>query len=154
MEIAYFNQTSDKTWDQFLVDFEHISSCAFALLNLGDEAEFSVVITKNHEMRELNSRYRNIDASTDVITFALQDELTVDEKQFDEIAQNLGDIFINETAVVNQAEEYGHSIRREICFLFTHGLLHLLGYDHLSLEDEKTMFSLQDEILEGYVSRV
>ena len=154
MEIAYFNHTSDNNWDQFLVDFEHISSCAFALLNLAEAAEFSVVITKNNEMRELNLRYRNIDASTDVITFALHDELTADEKQFEEITQNLGDIFINEVAVVKQAKEYGHSIRREICFLFTHGLLHLLGYDHLSQEDERTMFALQDEILEGYISRV
>lgn len=65
----------------------------------------------------------------------------------------LGDIFINVQAVKTQAEEYGHSQHREVCFLFTHGLLHLLGYDHMEEADEKVMFSLQDEILDELVKR-
>ena len=153
MEISYFNQTNDPIWDQFLTDFEHISKCAFSLLNISDEIEFSVVIIDEVEMRQLNHKYRNIDSTTDVITFALHDEMTDDESQFEEIKQNLGDIFINAKAVISQAKEYEHSSKREICFLFTHGLLHLLGYDHLSSDDEKIMFALQDEILEGYVPR-
>jgi probable rRNA maturation factor len=65
----------------------------------------------------------------------------------------LGDIFINIQAIVDQASEYGHSMRREVCFLFTHGLLHLLGYDHMCEEDEKQMFALQDVILDDIVPK-
>lgn len=65
----------------------------------------------------------------------------------------LGDIFINVQAVVDQAAEYGHSLRREVCFLFTHGLLHLLGYDHMEKDDEKIMFALQDVILDAIVPK-
>ena len=65
----------------------------------------------------------------------------------------LGDIFINVEAIRNQAKEYGHSIRREACFLFCHGLLHLMGYDHMTSEEEKEMFSLQDVILDEVVRR-
>ena len=61
--------------------------------------------------------------------------------------RELGDIFISVDHAKSQAEEYGHSLRREMCFLFTHGLLHLLGYDHMKEEDEKVMFTLQKEIL-------
>ena len=62
--------------------------------------------------------------------------------------RSLGDIFISYDHAVSQAEEYGHSLKREMCFLFTHGLLHLLGYDHMQEDEEKEMFALQKEILE------
>ena len=61
----------------------------------------------------------------------------------------LGDILISYETMLRQADDYGHSIEREMCFLFTHGLLHLLGYDHMEKDDEKEMFALQNEILEG-----
>ena len=62
----------------------------------------------------------------------------------------LGDIYICLPIAREQAEEYNHSLKRELCFLITHGILHLLGYDHLKIEDEKRMFSLQEELLSGY----
>ena len=62
-------------------------------------------------------------------------------------SRELGDIIINLDRVISQAKEYGHSEKREICFLFTHGLLHLLGYDHMDKDDEKEMFALQEKIL-------
>ena len=92
-----------------------------------------------------------MDRPTDVISFALQDDL--DDAFVEEDLYELGDIFINVDAIRQQAKEYGHSIRREACFLFCHGLLHLMGYDHMNAEDEKEMFALQDVILDEMVSR-
>ena len=103
-------------------------------------------------IQEINRDYRSIDKPTDVISFALKDS-EEDYMISEEIDEELGDIFINVEAVRNQAQEYGHSIRREVCFLFTHGLLHLLGYDHMQSEDEKIMFALQDVILNDLVPK-
>ena len=75
-------------------------------------------------------------------------DMLIEEDQYE-----LGDIFINVQAIRDQAKAYGHSIRREACFLFCHGLLHLMGYDHMKEEDEKVMFALQDEILDELVQR-
>ncbi|MGN1276312.1 MAG: rRNA maturation RNase YbeY, partial [Floccifex sp.] len=102
-------------------------------------------------IHEINRDYRNIDRSTDVISFALQDEM--EEFEIEEVEEELGDIFINVQAIRDQAQEYGHSLRREACFLFCHGILHLLGFDHMCIEDEKEMFALQDLILDDIVKR-
>ena len=101
-----------------------------------------------NQIHEINRDYRNIDRPTDVISFALKD--SEDEFYIDELDLELGDIFINYEAVIHQAKEYGHSELREISFLCTHGLLHLLGYDHMNETDEKEMFDLQDVILDGF----
>ena len=154
MEIVYVNKTENSSWDSFYADFENISGIASTKLSINDESELSVILVDDKTIQDINRDYRSIDAVTDVITFALQDELTEIETQFKEIEMSLGDIFICVDAVERQAKEYGHSLKREICFLFTHGLLHLLGYNHMNEEDEKSMFALQDEILEGFVPRV
>ena len=103
------------------------------------------------QIHEINRDYRNVDRPTDVISFAIQDDMSdmwIEEDQYE-----LGDIFINVQTIRDQAKAYGHSIRREACFLFCHGLLHLMGYDHMQEEDEKVMFALQDEILDELVQR-
>ena len=94
-------------------------------------------------MREMNYQYRNIDNTTDVLSFALNDS----EDNFDEQINVLGDIFISIPRMKKQAVEYGHSEKRELSFLTIHGLLHLLGYDHMNKDDEEVMFSLQEEVL-------
>ena len=99
------------------------------------------------KLQNFNKTYRNIDRPTDVISFAFldSDELV----QIKGVPTLLGDIYICKEIAIKQKEEYGHSLRRELAFLFTHGLLHLFGYDHVnSIEEEKEMFSLQDEILD------
>lgn len=107
---------------------------------------FNVIIINNQEIHKLNKNYRNIDRPTDVITFALED--------FDDVIKlsirMLGDIYISYDKVISQANEYNHSKTRELCFLAIHGLLHLLGYDHMNKEEEKIMFSLQKELLDSY----
>ena len=108
----------------------------------------SVSFVDNAFIHELNRDYRKIDRPTDVISFAFLDG---EEDRQDQLNGKgivcLGDIYISIDKAKEQAEEYGHSLNRELSFLFVHGLLHLLGYDHMTPEDEKVMFALQDEIL-------
>lgn len=103
----------------------------------------SIVLTDNKYIHEINKTYRNVDRETDVISFAFMDN---DENIKSDIT-DLGEIYISLEKAHSQAEEYNHSFEREICFLLVHGLLHLLGYDHMNEKDEKEMFGLQEEIL-------
>lgn len=111
-----------------------------------DNVIFNVIIVNNEYIHRLNKEYRGIDRPTDVISFALED--SIDDIQSD--VRILGDIYISIDKVYEQAREYGHSNLREICFLMIHGFLHLLGYDHMNLDDEKIMFAKQEEILDGF----
>lgn len=112
-----------------------------------ENTSFNVIIVDNEYIHELNKNYRNIDRETDVITFALEDDDTLVIPEGERI---LGDIYISLDKAKSQAEEYGHSFLREICFLAVHGFYHLLGYDHMTEEDEKVMFAKQEEVLSSY----
>lgn len=111
-----------------------------------EKCEFNIIIVDNERIHEINREYRNVDRETDVISFAMEDNMDVEYVDF----RLLGDIYISIDKCYSQAEEYGHSRVREICFLATHGILHLLGYDHIESDDEKEMFGLQNELLDGY----
>lgn len=100
----------------------------------------SVIVTTDDEIQKINKEYRNIDAPTDVISFALGDNE-------ESLPQEMGDIFISFDKVLDQSDQYGHSNKREFAFLVCHGLHHLLGYDHMTPEDEKVMFDKQERIL-------
>jgi len=102
----------------------------------------NIIFVNDDEIQKINKEYRNIDRITDVISFALNDE-----KDFLIKTDEIGDIFICIDQAKRQAEEYGHSLDREIGFLSVHGYLHLHGYDHMTKEDEEIMFKKQDEIL-------
>lgn len=125
-------------------DFTAIIEQALKTLGIEDDVEVSCVLVDDERIHEINREYRHIDRSTDVISFAMEDN---DQFYVEGMPRTLGDIFISVDHANKQAEEYGHSLRREMCFLFTHGILHLLGYDHMTDEQEKEMFGLQDEIL-------
>ena len=125
-------------------DFTAIIEQALKTLGIEDDVEVSCVLVDDKRIHEINREYRHIDRSTDVISFAMEDN---DQFYVEGMPRTLGDIFISVDHAKKQAEEYGHSLRREMCFLFTHGILHLLGYDHMTDEQEKEMFGLQDEIL-------
>ena len=111
-----------------------------------EEAIFNIILVDTTEIHKLNKEYRNVDRPTDVISFALEDNSTFKNP----VARMLGDIYICIPIAYEQAKNYNHSRIREICFLATHGILHLLGYDHMKEEDEKVMFHLQEELLSGY----
>lgn len=114
------------------------------VLQIEDNYVLSLIICGPITIKRINRDYRNINRTTDVISFALLDN--EDNIEYEQQIE-LGDIFINHDKVLSQANEYGHSIEREFIFLFVHGLLHLLGYDHMNKEDEKKMFSIQKKIV-------
>ena len=128
--------------------YEELLTKTLKHLDLHFDPYLSVTFVDNKFIHELNRDYRHIDRPTDVISFAFLDG---DENK-DEIFQSeqmvvLGEIYISFDKAREQAIAYGHSLERELKFLFVHGLLHLLGYDHMTPEDEKIMFALQDQIL-------
>lgn len=113
-----------------------------------NHAEVSVTFVNNEEIQEINRDYRNLDKPTDVISFALE-ETSDDEVEIvgEDLPVVLGDIIISVERAKEQAADYNHSYERELGFLAVHGFLHLLGYDHMTKEDEKIMFQKQEEIL-------
>ena len=128
-----------------------IEMCTRAALEeeqIDEDAQVSVTLVDNEAIREINNEHRGIDKATDVLSFPLGDEDSFDTDP-ETGAILLGDIMIYLERAKEQAEEYGHSYRREVAFLITHSLFHLLGYDHVdSEEDEKLMFGKQDKVLE------
>lgn len=106
----------------------------------------NIVLVNNKRIQKINKEYRNIDAVTDVISFAFEE---VNDVNYDDI-RFLGEIYISYERCCEQAQEFGHSVRRELCYLAVHGLLHLLGYDHMNEKDKKVMRTLEEEILNEY----
>ena len=119
----------------------------FAELDLKGEYITDVTIVNNKTIHKINREFRNVDRPTDVISFAFLDDKK--EKELKGGPINLGQIIISFEKAEEQAKEYEHSLEREMVFLFVHGMLHLLGYDHMNEEDEKKMFGLQNKILGG-----
>lgn len=142
--IGIFNETQEKV--ENLEILEPLLTYALEVENV-DNLEFNVIIINNEEIHKINKEYRGIDRPTDVISFALEDYKDI---KYENDYRVLGDIYISIDKVREQAKEYGHSEKRELAFLAVHGLLHLLGYDHMEKEDEKVMLSKQELILDGY----
>ena len=111
-----------------------------------DNPLLNVVIVDNKKIQEINKKYRGKDAVTDVISFAFEE---VNDVEYDNV-RFLGEIYISYERCKEQAKDFGHSVKREFCYLAVHGLLHLLGYDHMVEEDKKVMRALEEEILNEY----
>ncbi|MGX7140988.1 rRNA maturation RNase YbeY [Facklamia languida] len=141
------------TSDQLLL-IEEVLQLAGQKLKRSDQDELDVTLVDNPTIQTLNRDYRGKDQVTDVLSFALMEgEEPVDWSNLSETVDyptHLGDIIIAYQRAVDQAEEYGHSIDRELAFLAVHGFLHLNGYDHQTQEEELEMFRLQEEVLEDY----
>ena len=140
---SIFNE-SNENLDEYVDKLYDLLDYALKHEKLND-VEFNVIFVDGDKIHEINREYRGIDRVTDVISFALEDN---EEMKFDH--RILGDIYICVSRAHEQAVEYGHSFLREIAFLMIHGLLHLLGYDHMEKEDEIVMFGKQNEILDSY----
>jgi probable rRNA maturation factor len=120
-----------------------------------EDGEVALTFVDDARIHELNREYRGIDRPTDVLSFAMQEGDEPDsifdeweEGESDPVSGMLGDIVISLERAKAQSEEYGHSLEREIGFLFVHGFLHLLGYDHQTAEEEAVMFAKQEAILQ------
>ena len=137
------NETSDKITE--LTEVEKVVEFALKYQSI-DNAIFNIIIVDDETIHKLNKEYRGKDSVTDVISFALEDDDTFVKTEY----RILGDIYICLNKARTQAKEYGHSFLREISFLTIHGLLHLLGYDHMVKEEEEVMFKLQEMILNEY----
>ncbi len=114
-----------------------------ALDNRGRQGDVTVAIVDDAEIRRMNREYRGIDSPTDVLSFPAHEGFML----LSQPDAFLGDIAISVDRARLQADEYGHSIERELAFLTIHGMLHLLGFDHILKEDEEEMTALQDQIL-------
>lgn len=116
-----------------------------------DDAEVSVTLTDNEEIHVLNREYRGVDRPTDVLSFPMaEDDENIGDFDMDKNAVLLGDIVISVEKIEEQAKEYMHSFERELAYLVIHSTLHLLGYDHVTGEDdEKAMTQKQDKIIES-----
>ena len=142
MEEYIFNTTKEN------IDTKELAEVLeFACKHLNIENPLlNVVIVDNKKIQEINRDYRDKDAVTDVISFAFEEVKDVKYKN----VRFLGEIYISYERCKEQAAEYGHSVKREFCYLGVHGLLHLLGYDHMNEEDKKVMRALEEEILNEY----
>ncbi|AJQ45464.1 rRNA maturation factor [Ureaplasma diversum] len=140
MQFSVNNEVVTFDENEYQSDFDDIVDLINVKLNLEHQRLFECHFVDKATILDINTKYRNKNYVTDVISFAFDDS--------EIITPLLGEMYICYEKAIEQAKEYNHSLRREICFLFTHGLLHLLGYDHENEADEKVMFKLQDEILE------
>lgn len=121
--------------------FEEIVEKTLAYEKKQGRYEVSLSLVTEEEIHKLNRDYRGKDAPTDVLSFPMDEDFQLEEEKI------LGDVIISTTAVVEQSKDYGHSIKRELAYLFIHGLLHLLGYDHMESDEKKEMRKVEEEIL-------
>jgi probable rRNA maturation factor len=141
-KIEVFNETKEKI---NLKSLECLSDFVLKKENVHDGI-INIILVDDDYIHNINKEYRGIDRVTDVISFALEDN----ENLSFEFGRLLGDIYICIPQMKRQALEYGHSEKRELSFLIVHGILHLLGYDHMKKEEEKIMFDKQELILSEY----
>jgi probable rRNA maturation factor len=147
MQIEISNQQEKMTVTQAIEDriIEVLEETA-RVHEVDDLAEVSLMFTDDETIHEMNREYRGIDRPTDVLSFALEEG--EEEEIYGGPEENLlGDIIISVETATRQAEEYGHSVEREMAFLALHGMLHLLGYDHMEEEGRQEMRAQEEAIL-------
>lgn len=143
MDILFENNTNIEVNKELI---EKVISESLKYENISDNCEVSVTIVDNEDIHQINLKHRGIDRATDVLSFPLIDFKKESLPTYGSKIY-LGDIIISIERAIEQANEYGHSIDREVGFLTAHSMLHLLGYDHMVENEEKVMFKKQEEIL-------
>lgn len=149
--IIDFLDETDEVSEAYFKQLEELLNFTARKEEVQAGSELSVTFVSNEQIQSINKEYRGKDYATDVISFALE-EMGEGELEIigEGIPRFLGDIIISVKKAEEQAMEYGHSFERELGFLAVHGLLHLLGYDHETEEEEKVMFDRQRDILDEF----
>ncbi|MCJ7855877.1 rRNA maturation RNase YbeY [Lachnospiraceae bacterium NSJ-143] len=150
MTVLIDNRSDFDLTEEYRKLFNDVVAESLSYEEFDTKSEISISIVDNNEIQEINRQYREIDAPTDVLSFPL---LTFEEGEQADVNENdeilLGDIIISIDKAREQAQEYGHGLRRELAFLTAHSMLHLLGYDHIDEQEQKDMFERQERILEN-----
>lgn len=128
-------------------DLTKVMNVVAELEALSPQTEVDITLVDDAAIHELNRTYRGIDRPTDVLSFALDEGEEEPEVDDDEIEHLLGDVIISAPTAVRQGEEYGHGLEREMTYLAVHGMLHLLGYDHMEEKDKLIMRKREEEVL-------
>ncbi len=144
-ELNIVNNTEIKI-NKYKKMFRNIFFEVINVLNIKEQLELSLVIVDSKTQLELNQKYRNKNYVADVLSFQLETDEQFNIYEFTKI-RSLGDVFICYEQAEKQAQKYNHTLERELAFLFVHGFLHVLGYDHIDSKDEKIMFDLQKVVL-------
>ena len=144
--IEVFYEEIENLKDEELI--RKVIECVLKEEGIKKNLDVYVTLTNNETIRKINAEHRNIDKATDVLSFPMFDreEIPLLKKE-DNSEDILGDIIVSIEKVREQAEEYGHSFERELAYLVTHGMLHLLGYDHMIEEEKIVMRKREEEIL-------
>jgi len=148
MTLLVDNRTDFELTDKIKALLEKVCRESLVYEEFEQDCEISLSLVTNDEIQEINKQFRNIDSPTDVLSFpqlTFEDGETADVNENEEIV--LGDIIISVEKAKEQANEFGHSLERELAFLAVHSMLHLMGYDHMVQEEEEDMFRRQKEIL-------
>lgn len=128
-----------------------VVSTVLKLEGIKHDVNVFVMLTNNDEIHVINKEQRNVDRPTDVLSFPMyeREEIALlKTKKQDNVEEMLGDIIISIPKVIEQAKEYGHSYERELAYLTTHGMMHLLGYDHMIDEEKAEMRKHEEAVLE------
>lgn len=142
-----FNNAFDPTLNRFQAIYRRLLKRTLTILKLNYQTWVEVTFTDDATVHQLNKQYRGVDRTTDVLSFSFLERHPNEPPLKNRSLMELGMIVISVPKAKAQSEEYGHSLERELSFLFIHGILHLLGYDHHTPDDEKIMLALQDRIL-------
>ena len=148
VELEYVDVDENKEYEEIL---SQVAEVCFKEEKIDDSQFYiSIILTNDTNIRNYNNQYRNIDKSTDVLSFPMfeQEELEEKIKEKNEYQDILGDVIISLETVARQAVEYGHSFKRELAYMLVHSFYHLLGYDHMVEEDKKKMREKEENILE------
>lgn len=152
LQIDYMDETNKVHPKHMKMISGLLAHAASLEMGEGIDSEVSVTFVDNEAIQKLNHMYRGKNMPTDVLSFPMEEpgEGEVNIRHEPEMPRMLGDIVISVDKAREQAESYGHSLERELGFLAVHGFLHLLGYDHMTPEDEKQMFQKQEDILKSH----
>lgn len=148
VEISYNEITKESNEEEII---NKVVQTVLELENIKHDLSIYITLTNNEEIHKINKEYREVDRPTDVLSFPMYEREEIENlriEKSDDIEEILGDIIISIPKVKEQAEEYGHSYERELAYLTTHGMLHLLGYDHMIEEEKVIMREHEEEVLE------